>query len=102
MQTPLTGTLDDIFKRISILGFAATCNIINGNYKLKPQNHSESTYFIRRQPKESEITLLELQNKSSEYLYNKIRMLSDPYPNSYIRTSDGKKLIIKDAEVKDF
>lgn len=96
----LTGTLDDIFRRISDLGFAATCNIIEGNYTLTPQDHSQSTYFKRRSPKDSEITIEELENKSSEYLYNKIRMLADPYPNAYIKTVDGKKLIIKEVLIK--
>ena len=34
----LTGTLDDIFRRISDLGFAATCDIINNNYTLRTQD----------------------------------------------------------------
>ena len=93
----LTGSLDDIFERISSLGFSATCNIIEGNYNLKPQDHSKSTYFKRRTPKDSELTIEEIQNEPAEYLYNKIRMLADPYPNAFIRTSDGKKLLIKEA-----
>ena len=97
----LDGTLEDIFKRISILGFSATCNVINGNYSLSSQDHSKSTYFKRRLPHESEITLSEIQNKPAEYLYNKIRMLSDPYPNSYIRTIDHKKLVIKSADIEN-
>ena len=98
----LDGTLDDIFKRISILGVSATCNILEGNYNILAQDHSKSTFFKRRLPNESEITLFEIQNKPAEYLYNKIRMLADPYPNSYIKTVDGKKLIIKVAEISEF
>ena len=96
----LDGSLEDIFQRISILGFSATCNIIVGNYSLSSQDHSKSTYFKRRLPHESEITLSEIQNKPAEYLYNKIRMLADPYPNSYIKTIDQKKLVIKSAEIE--
>ena len=47
----------------------------------------------------SEITVEEISTKSGEYLYNKIRMLQDPYPNAFIKTSDGKKLKIKLAEL---
>ena len=97
----LTGSLDDILRTISDLGFAATCNIIDGNYTLTPQDHSKSTYFKRRKPKDSEITIDELQSKTSEYLFNKVRMLADPYPNAYIKTVDGKKFIIKEAVIKD-
>jgi methionyl-tRNA formyltransferase len=96
----LAGSLDDVFRRISDLGFSATCNIIEGNYTLIPQNDLESTYFKRRTPKDSEITIEDLQIKTSEYLYNKIRMLADPYPNVYIKTVDGRKLIIKSVEVE--
>ena len=100
-QLPLSllGTLDEIFGRISNLGFTATCNLIEKNYSLTPQNDSNSTYFKRRKQKDSEITLEELKNKSSVYLYNKIRMLNDPYPNAYIKTSDGKKLYLLNAKV---
>ncbi|MEY4458807.1 MAG: hypothetical protein RIT38_12 [Bacteroidota bacterium] len=96
----LEGSLSEIFQRISNLGFSATCNIIDGNYKLEPQDHSKSTYHKRRSPKDSEITVEELTNKPAEYLYNKIRMLADPYPNAYINTSDGKKLIIKEVIIQ--
>ena len=90
----LTGTLDDIFRRISDLGFAATCDIINKNYTLRAQDESKSSYYKRRSPNDSEITLEELETRSSEYLHNKIRMLADPYPNAFIRTIDGEKLYI--------
>jgi methionyl-tRNA formyltransferase len=93
----LSGTISDIFKRISDLGFAGTVNILEGNYTLVPQDNSKSTFFKRRTPKDSEITIEEIKNKSSEYIYNKIRMLDDPYPNAFIKTSDGKKLVIKQA-----
>ena len=65
------------------------------------KNESKSSFFNRRTENQSEITLDELKNKPAEYLYNKIRMLADPYPNSYIKTVDGKKLIIKIAEIED-
>ncbi len=91
-QLPLSlaGSLDDVFSRISDLGFAATCNIIEGNYTLTPQDHSRSTYFKRRTPKDSEITIEELANKTLDNLYDKLRMLSDPYPNAYIEIGDFK------------
>lgn len=97
----LEGSLTEIFQRISHLGFSATCNIIEGNYKLEPQDHRDSTYHKRRLPNDSEITLEELLNKPAEYLYNKVRMLADPYPNAYFKTIDGKKIIIKEAVISD-
>lgn len=50
----------------------------------------EGTVYKRRKPEESEITLKELESKSAEELYNKIRALQDPYPNAFIQTSKGK------------
>lgn len=95
----LTGSLDDIFRRISDLGFAATCDIINNNYTLRTQDESKSSYYKRRSAIDSEITLEELKTKSAEYLYNKIRMLNDPYPNAFIKTFDGEKLYIIKSKI---
>jgi methionyl-tRNA formyltransferase len=72
----LNGTLKEIFSRISNLGFAATCNVIEGNYTLTVQDESTSSYFKRKSPKDSKITFDELKTKPSIYLYDKIRMLT--------------------------
>jgi len=66
-----------------------------------PQDDSAATYCKRRTPSESEITLDELASQPAEYLNNKIRMLADPYPNAYILTADGKKLVITAAHIED-
>lgn len=97
----LSGTLNSIFNRITTLGIVATCEIIEGKYSPKKQNHQEATYFKRRTESQSEITINELKNKTAEYIYNKVRMLSDPYPNSYIRSIDNKKIILKEIEIED-
>ena len=57
--------------------------------------------YLRRKPSESEITFKEIKSKSANYLYNKIRMLQDPYPNPYIKTIDGKKIYIKESYIGD-
>jgi hypothetical protein len=28
-------------------------------------------------------------------------MLEDPYPNAYIKTKDGKKIVLKSVEIED-
>jgi methionyl-tRNA formyltransferase len=101
LSMSLEGTLEEIFNRMIVLGYSATCNIIDNNYKSYSQDDSKSSFFNRRTENQSEITLDELKNKPAEYLYNKIRMLADPYPNSFIKTVDGKKLVIKIAEIED-
>ena len=98
-QAPISleGSLDDIFSRIIEVGVQETRRILKGEYRLTDQNHKDATFFKRRTPQQSEITIEELQTSTAEELYNKVRMLDDPYPNAYIRTVDGKKLLIKKA-----
>ena len=95
----LHGKLSEIFSRIESIGLELTIDILK--YALNPveQNHSLASYCKRRTRVMSEITLSELTESSAVYLYNKIRMLQDPYPNAYIVTSDGKKLRLIDCEI---
>ena len=90
----LKGTLTEIFSNISLIGFELTKHMLEEGLHPKQQDHSSATYFKRRKPEDSEITLQELSGKPYSYLYNKIRMLSDPYPTPYIVTVDKKKLYI--------
>jgi methionyl-tRNA formyltransferase len=93
----LQNSIENIFKQITAQGIKLTLDILK--YGLKPikQDETKATYFKRRKPHESEITLEELKNKDGAYLMNKIRMLDDPYPNAFLQTSDGYKLVIKSA-----
>jgi len=90
----LDGELSDIFARITRIGYDLTLIFLKNGYTLTPQDNEEATYFERRNPSDSEISLNEIRTKSRDYLHNKIRMLQDPYPNAYIRDSKGKKLYI--------
>jgi methionyl-tRNA formyltransferase len=98
----LQGTLGDILNRITEIGYRLTVGHILTPNKIVsvPQKHSDATYCKRRKPSDSEITLNEITNESAEYLYNKIRMLADPYPNAYIKSKDGKNLYIKDSYIE--
>ena len=62
--------------------------IIQGKFKKRKQT-GKPTSYKRRTPKQSELKNL---NSSKLYLHNFIRMLSDPYPNAFIKI--GKKKII--------
>ena len=97
----LRGSLNDIFRRITEAGTRLTINFLNNGINFSPQDHSQATYYKRRRPEESEITIQELKSCDSQYLFNKIRMLDDPYPNAFISGSDGKKIYIKKAEIED-
>ncbi len=97
----LAGTLQNIFKRIEDAGTELTLHLLEYGLKRTPQDHSVATFCKRRTPDDSEITIQELTSKPAEYLYNKIRMLADPYPNAYILTADGKKLLITAAHIEE-
>ena len=96
----LDGSLNQILKKIVKLGTEGTLKVISKK-KIKPikQNHRQASFYKRRKPEQSEITLSEIKNKSAEYIYNKIRMLDDPYPNAFIKLR-GKKLFIKKYMIK--
>ena len=95
----LEGHIKDIFERLTKIGVSLTLKIFKKQYKLKVQNEKLVTVYKRRQPSESELTIKEIKNKNSNYLYNKIRMLEDPYPNAFIKTKEGKKIKIKHAKL---
>jgi methionyl-tRNA formyltransferase len=96
----LDGSLKDIFGRIESIGYDLTKDILQNGLNAKEQDHSAATNFSRLTPAMSELTLDELENRSSLYLNNKIRMLQDPYPNPYIKTKDGKMLVINEVTIK--
>ena len=96
----LDGSIKDILKRLTRVGTRLTKRIISGNTTRRKQNENEATFYNRRKEEDNEITVNEILNQDSQYLYNKIRMLGDPYPYAYIKTVDGKKLLIKDASIE--
>ena len=64
------------------------------------QAHDRATLFTRRQPQESEITINDLKHKSGTEIFEFICGLEDPYPNAFIKTVDGRKLILKRVELE--
>ncbi len=96
----LNGRLNQIFDKMVKLGTEGTLKIINRKkIKIIKQNHRKASFYKRRRPEQSEITLSEIKNKSAKYIYNKIRMLEDPYPNAFIKLGK-KKLFIKNFIIK--
>ena len=65
------------------------------------QNEDDASYCKRRTKNQSEITIEEIQTKSSKYLYDKVRSLQDPYPNAYITCADGVRLYITEAKLEE-
>ena len=89
----LKGSLDEIFERMVENDYCMIVRIINGRYKIRKQV-GKLTVFKRRKPADSELKHL---NYDKKYLYNFIRMLSDPYPNAFLRVGN-QKIIFKSAK----
>ncbi len=85
-ELSLEGNLNDIFSRMIKNDYIMIQHIIQGKYTQRNQK-GKSSYFKRRTPEESELKSL---NHSEKYLYNFIRMLSDPYPNAFIKIGKSK------------
>jgi methionyl-tRNA formyltransferase len=91
----LDGDLININTRIKDLAIEGILNILSQSYKEIIQDESKSTFYRRRKPEESEITISDFQTNSAKQLHDKIRCLQDPYPNAFIICGDGKKLYIQ-------
>lgn len=95
----LEGELSKIFSEIIKIGTKLSIKMINNfkKLKLKKQDNTIATYYSRRKPSQSEITINEIKNSTANELYNKIRSLQDPYPNAFIKDKNGNKLFIVSA-----
>ena len=98
----LEGNIKNIFEKIYSIGLYGTKIIlekIESNKMLEfiHQNDGKATFFKRLKPEQSEITIDELKNRPALWLNNKIRMLTDPYPNAYIVCADNRKLFINSS-----
>ena len=100
----IDGHMNDIFLSLSLASekiinkkiINKDINFLNG----EPQKDMDATFYRRRKPQDSEITIDELLNSTAEELYNKICSLEDPYPNAFIKTKDNKKLLFKSVEIE--
>lgn len=63
----------------------------------KVQDKTKIKVYPQRTPQDGEIDL----TWPSHQIYNFIRAQSAPYPGAFIRTSDGKKIVIEKARVED-
>jgi len=66
-------------------------------FRPKPQIKSEIKIYPQRKPEDGEIDL----KKTALEIYNFVRAQSSPYPGAFIKTVDGKRLVIEKARVED-
>jgi len=97
----LQGGIQSIFQTITSIGIKLSKVMIENfsTLVLTPQDESKATYYKRRTPDQSEITIDEICNSTAEELHNKVRCLQNPYPNAFIRCKDGTKLYITDSHL---
>jgi methionyl-tRNA formyltransferase len=94
--------LDDTIKEVYNKATAESKNILLQSLeniksiKFEKQNKSKIKIYPQRTPDDGEINL----THNSIELYDFIRAQSDPYPGAFIKTIDGKKLIIEKARVE--
>ena len=101
----LSGDLSDILDRISNIGSNMIVNLVDcykqtRHLKTVKQIESHATFYRRRTPEQSEITIDELFNSTAEQVHNKVRSLQDPYPNAFIRLFNGQKLYLCKTKLK--
>jgi methionyl-tRNA formyltransferase len=61
-----------------------------------PQDKNKIQIFPQRKPDDGEIDL----TMPGKEIYNFIRAQSEPYPGAFVRTVDGKKLVIEKARIE--
>ena len=97
----LTDCIETIFERLTTIGTSLTLEILEQYPEEIVQDESEATYCKRRKPDMSEITSVDLTTQTAQYLHDKVRCLTGPYPRAYITASDGKKLYIESTFLDD-
>ena len=100
----LEDNIECIYERIFRVGLKGTVEVIEklkeNKLEFTEQDEDQATVFDRRKPAQSEITVDEIKSEGAEYIYNKIRMLTDPYPNAYITCGDGSRVYLTEAHLE--
>ena len=95
----LEGNLEVIFKRIVNWGIFGISKIIDNSYTKVKQDENDATFYKRRKPSMSEISIDDFEKLTAKEIHNKIRSLQDPYPNAYVVCKDGTKLFLKESKI---
>lgn len=93
----LEGHVGEIWNRICVKATLMIVDIITGNYERRKQPVGKGSYYVRRKPEQSRIQDHEWNLVTLDELYDKIRMLEDPYPNAFM-DGEGKKITFKTAD----
>ena len=90
-----------VFKNLENSGFNLLVKFFRNRLNLIPLNINLKTSFYRRRKREeSKLTIKEIEKKGLIYIYNKIRSLTNPYPNAYLEDKKGNKLYFEKVKFK--
>lgn len=91
-------TIKEVYEKATTASKSLLMRSLSNIIRLKftPQDKSRITVYPQRTPEDGEIDF----TKSAIELYNFIRAQSAPYPGAFVRTADGKKLIIEKARIE--
>lgn len=92
-------SMDDIFDNIIHSSITLMNSFFNDYPNIKPitQDISKGSYFKRRKPEESKLTIDDFNKMTLQELYKFIRSLTDPYPNAFIEDNEGNRLVFKNV-----
>ena len=93
-----TDSIKEVYEKVTILSKEILLSSLKNISRIvfTPQDKSKIKVFPQRKPQDGELDL----TKTAKELYNFIRAQSSPYPGAFIKTSDGKKLIIEKARIE--
>ena len=91
-------TIKDVYLKAEAKSKSILFNVLSdiGKVKFTPQKKSKIKVYPQRSTNDGELDL----SQSAEDLYNFIRAQSSPYPGAFIKTVDGRKLIIEKARLE--
>jgi methionyl-tRNA formyltransferase len=91
-------SIKEVYEKVTFASKKVLLNALQNisSIVFTPQDKSKVKIYPQRKPDDGELDL----TKTAKDLYNFIRAQSSPYPGAFIRTSDGKKLIIEKARIE--
>lgn len=94
-----TDTILEVYDKATIASEKILQKVFSKEYNIKfmPQDKSTIEIYPQRKPQDGEINL----DWPATRMYNFIRAQSPPYPGAFIKTTDGKRLVILKAHVAD-
>lgn len=92
-------TIKEVYEKVTIVSKKILVDAIKNinSIKFLPQDKSRIKIYPQRKPDDGELDL----TKPAKQLYDFVRAQSSPYPGAFIRTVDGKKLIIEKARIEE-